>query len=67
MYNNHRAKIEILSNSVEYTVVPVHKGVKQGSVVSSSLYSKTVLPVQAREGTSCVSKGIDVLLMTYVD
>ena len=67
MYNNRRAQIETTSNPVVSLVVPVCKGVRQGSVVSAKLYNNSDLPAQARVATSCISKGIDVSLMTYAD
>ena len=67
MCNNLRAQIKIPSNPVESAVVPVRKGVRQCSVVSPSLYNNSVLPAQDRVAMSCVSKGIDVSLMTYAD
>ena len=67
MYNNLRAQIKISSSPAESDVVPVRKGVRQGSVVSPTLYNNSVLPAQAQVATSCVSKGIDVSLMTYSD
>ena len=67
MYNNLRAQIKIPSCPTESVVVPVRKGVRQGSVVSPTLYNNSVLPAQAQVATSCVSKGIDVSLMAYAD
>ena len=67
MYNNLRAQIKKPSCLAKSIVVPVHKGVSQGSVVSPTLYNNSVLPAQAQVATSCVSKGIDVLLMLYAD
>ena len=67
MYNNLRAQIKIPSSPAESVVVPVRKGVRQGSVVSPTLYNNSVLPAQAQVATSCVSKGIDVSLITYAD
>ena len=67
MYNNLRAQIKIPPCPTESIVVPVCKGVRQGSVVSPTLYNNSVLPAQTQVATSCVSKGIDVSLMAYAD
>ena len=67
MYNNLRAQTKIPSCPTESVVVPVRKWVRQGSVVSPTLYNNSVLPAQAEVATSCVSKGIDVSLMAYAD
>ncbi|XP_065578573.1 uncharacterized protein LOC136038982 [Artemia franciscana] len=67
MYNNLRVQIKIPSCPTESVIVPVRKGVRQGSVVSLTLYNNSVLLAQAQVATSCVSKGIDVSLMAYAD
>jgi len=67
MYNNLRAQFKIPSSTPEFVVVPVGKGVRQGSVVSSSLYTNSVLPAQAQVATSVASKGIEVSLIMYAD
>ena len=67
MYNSLRAQITIPSSPAESVVVPVRKGVRQGSVVSLSLYNNSVQPAEAQVATSCVSKGNDVSLMAYAD
>ena len=67
MYNNYRAQMKIPPSPAESVVIPVRKGVRQGSVVSPTLYNSSILPAQAQVATSCVSKGIDVSLMTYAD
>ena len=60
-------QIKIPSHPVESAVVLVCKRVRQGSVVSPSFYNDSVLPAQARVAMSCVSNGIDVSLVMYVD
>ena len=66
MYCRLKARIEI-GNRITSVVVPVKKGVRQGSLLSSSLYDNSVLNAQACVNVLCISKNINVSLLTYAD
>ena len=63
MYCRLKVCIKI-GNRVTSVVVPVKKGVRQGSLLSPSLYNNSVLSAQASVNVSCIAKSINVSLLT---
>ena len=63
MYCRLKARIKI-GNRITSVVIPVKKGVRQGSLLSPSLYNNSVLNAQACVNVSCISKNINVSLLT---
>ena len=66
MYCRLKVRIKI-GNLITSMVVPVKKGVRQGSLLSPNLYNNSILNAQACVNVSCISKNINVSLLTYAD
>ena len=70
MYRRLRVKIKVPTHRgmvVSTVVIPVRKGIRQGSITSPPLYNNSIIVPQESAKTCCIYLGIDVSLINYAD